>query len=169
MSNDSLFPEDVKERQRRVIAEAHVAKNASTDALQRYEDAVWQAGWVHGYDQGWNEGYQRALAIMQQVTSHRAAPPPQFDPDAVPGLPPKDAAEGQTANQIVLDIIEARPGLRGVELVALTEELGAPLKERTVRTALHRLKNQAKIFNHEERWYPANYILFPHDGGVSVP
>ena len=45
------------------------------------------------------------------------------------------------------------PGLRGVEIVDAAAAAGKPLKERTVRTALHRLKTSKKLKSFEERWY----------------
>lgn len=45
------------------------------------------------------------------------------------------------------------PGLMGFEIIHLAQRLQEPLKERTVRTALHRLKDD-KIESRERRWYP---------------
>lgn len=51
----------------------------------------------------------------------------------------------------VLQMIQARPGQRGVDLAAAL----APVNERTVRTALNRLKKHHFIEQKEGRWYAA--------------
>lgn len=166
MADESLFPEDVQERQRRMLAAAYATKDVLKDAQQRHEDAVWNAGWVHGYDQGWNDGYQRAIHALREAAFLRSAPPNVGATEPTP-LPREAApeADAPSANEIILNLIAKFPGLRGFELVEATESAGTPVKERTVRTALYRLKNSGKIFSNDERWYPAGYILFPDEGG----
>jgi hypothetical protein len=78
-----------------------------------------------------------------------------------------DAADdAPRAADVVMKIVTERPGLRGVEIVGETEARGAPLKERTVRTALWRLKSARKIKNLDERWYlfDADPALADHSG-----
>ena len=53
----------------------------------------------------------------------------------------------------VYETIQQHPGLTGVELVRHLEKAGTPLNERTVRTAIFRLKKD-KIQSVQHRWYP---------------
>jgi hypothetical protein len=55
----------------------------------------------------------------------------------------------------VLEAVKRKPGLRGIELVSVLEENGTPVEERTLRTALHRLKVRGFLENRETRWFPA--------------
>lgn len=55
-----------------------------------------------------------------------------------------------SAGRDVLSAIKQRPGMRGVEVVALI----GTLQERTVRTALHRLKMAGDIRTDNGRWFP---------------
>jgi hypothetical protein len=55
----------------------------------------------------------------------------------------------------VLAAVKRKPGLRGVELVSVLKESGTPVEERTLRTALHRLKVRGFLENRETRWFPA--------------
>ncbi len=52
----------------------------------------------------------------------------------------------------VLKAIRAKPGMRGVEILNYLAESGTTVHERTLRTALARLKNTF-IEQKEERWY----------------
>ena len=51
----------------------------------------------------------------------------------------------------VLDDIRAHPGSRGVDVANRLDGV----KERTVRTALHRLKARRAIFKEGDQWFPA--------------
>ncbi len=60
--------------------------------------------------------------------------------------------DDRTAAEIVYAYIKERPGKTGVEIVRGLEEIGMGIHERTVRTALFRLK-QDKIAAVQNRWY----------------
>ncbi len=120
-------------------------------ALHQYENSLWRAGIEHGYNQGWTAGYEAAVRQLQEA---RATPPREARPETTgPPIEEDTEDEALTAKDVVFNIISATPGLRGVQIVAATEKAGTPLKERTVRTALHRLKTADKIKNVDERWY----------------
>jgi hypothetical protein len=57
------------------------------------------------------------------------------------------------AADVVYDIIADKPGLKGHEIVAETEARGTPINERTVRTALFRLKRARAIRAIENGWH----------------
>jgi hypothetical protein len=60
-----------------------------------------------------------------------------------------------SGQQVLLEIIHECPGLGGVELVAASEQRGTPIKERSLRTSLMRLKRLGEIINHRGKWYIA--------------
>ncbi|HVZ28580.1 MAG TPA: hypothetical protein VG798_08005 [Rhizomicrobium sp.] len=63
---------------------------------------------------------------------------------------------GATGHANVLHMIETKPGLRGAEIVEALKWAGTPVHERTVRTALWRLKQAQKIVKRAGQWYPNN-------------
>lgn len=58
-----------------------------------------------------------------------------------------------SAEDRVFSIIKAIPGQRGAGIVTALEQTGNPVKERTVRTALWRLKNRKLIELRGNEWY----------------
>lgn len=58
-----------------------------------------------------------------------------------------------SAEDRVFEIIKAIPGLRGTMVVTSLAETGEPVKERTVRTALWRLKDRKVIEQRGREWY----------------
>jgi hypothetical protein len=80
-----------------------------------------------------------------------------------PGLPLGDAPERapqppkmrQNSDQFrVYLTISGKPGIRGVEIVERLNSVGKPIKERTMRTALHRLRAQGLIKLEGAGWHP---------------
>ncbi|MBX9747084.1 MAG: hypothetical protein K2X34_09295 [Hyphomonadaceae bacterium] len=137
-----------------LLTAARTRKTAFSEAMEQYENAVWQAAWDRGHQQGWAEGYAHAFWVMEQARTQQAAPAPPARAEP-PTAPPLEEEEPSTSAQdIVWSVVNAKPGLRGVEIVAETEAMGKAVKERTVRTALHRLKKDGLIINRDERWYP---------------
>jgi hypothetical protein len=87
--------------------------------------------------------------IEEQVRRFQAESPVGA---ATVASPLEDASE-QTANDRVLLSITAHPGRRGVDIANEFSRAPQPLPERTVRTALHRLKNAKKIMPVAGLWY----------------
>jgi hypothetical protein len=59
-----------------------------------------------------------------------------------------------TSKSTVLEIVRRNPGLTGKELVERAANEQTPVNERTLRTALHRLRYKDRsIENREGRWY----------------
>ena len=152
------------EQAKQLLADARAAKTVMTDAIERYEQRVWSAAWDRGHQQGWREGYNYALWQIEQARAQvpTAQQPPRVEPEAAPPLIEDD--DEPTAQETVLRIVKAMPGLRGVDIVQKAAEGGRPVKERTVRTALHRLKNADEIVNVNERWYTPDAA--PYHGGA---
>lgn len=126
-------------------------------ALRELERSLYNKGYDDGFSAGWDAAYRRFMTMLET--------PPQPEPQATPPQapePPTIVAEPQEPEQpaqdVVLSIIQGTPGLRGNAIVDMTSTYGTPLKERTVRTALHRLKLAGRIMNQDGRWYPAMTI-----------
>lgn len=154
MSTES--PDDTN---RRLLAEAQAQRSLLLSNLQAYEDSAWAAAYSAGrndaWSAAWRAGYDYAMRVAQEAMRLAPSNPPKQEVSSRPAAPPNLAGQKEkpTAAEIVLELIASRPGLRGVEIVAIVQRLEEPLKERTVRTALHRLKAAEKIKSEAERWY----------------
>lgn len=66
-----------------------------------------------------------------------------------------DERANETAADVVMGILAVEPGLRGHEIAERAASRVPPVKERTVRTALFRLKNKFLLKILDDRWYLA--------------
>lgn len=114
-----------------------------------------------GFRSGWEEAF-RAMAQVAAEKAGRDAPEnfsvPQIrfaEDDAPPRLVSVDEDEehGPSVHDAVYSLIKQRPGLRGVELISILRKDREHVHERTVRTALYRLKKAGKIRVVDGRWY----------------
>jgi hypothetical protein len=60
----------------------------------------------------------------------------------------------EKAISLVKNEIFGEPGLRGVDIVRSLEKKGTPVVDRTVRSALRRLKGSKTVWQRNGRWYP---------------
>jgi hypothetical protein len=142
------------------VDEAREAVSAAMSELFRAVKTLEHAANWHSFFDGWRRGradlieeFKKAVA-ENQTTRETPMPLPAtlsrehmlprslLSDDLPPNAPAKDR---------VLQLIRLQPGLRGTEL-AFSLERSFGIKERTVRTSLHRLRNR-KIRNVEGRWY----------------
>jgi len=146
-----MTQESSDDRSRRLFALAEVQRGNVIDALRRLDSALHDAAWDKGFSEGWEAGYRFAFERMQEAARFYPAqtPPPAAQ---APTEPDRHGTKLPAAS-IVFQIIMSQPGLRGVEIVSKASDLTPPLKERTVRTALHRLKEDDKIESRDQRWY----------------
>jgi hypothetical protein len=108
---------------------------ASLKAVKRLRPDV-QAGGSNGSD-------------LNRVVSASAAIPAT---STVSAQPVRQLRENSDQMR-VLKAIQASPGMRGVEILRALEAAGTTVHERTLRTALARLKYHHFIEQREERWY----------------
>jgi hypothetical protein len=105
------------------------------------------------YKRGFNDGVRAAMKAVKGLR-----PAPQRDSEAGNGAdvlaaPQPTRQLRENSDQMkVLNAIRAKPGMRGVEILSWLEAQGTKVHERTLRTALARLKNNF-IEQREERWY----------------
>jgi hypothetical protein len=140
------------------------------EALTAYSDAIRRRagfrGWEAGYDYGVKSTNEHILNALKGQTII-----PKESPGQVPNLLRTQSStaaatssldtvltsEPPTANELVLAFITDNPGKRGMEIASHFEKTAVSIPERTVRTALHRLKNLTppKIKIVDGRWYAA--------------
>jgi hypothetical protein len=126
---------------------------AEKSPLEQTREDVWQAMarnervcFDMGYDAGFNAGWDAAMRRFTAAMENK----PEPEPENAMRLPEhKGVADADlSAKDKVLALVKDKPGLRGVEIV---EAVG--LHERTVRTALHRLKTSGQIKTEDNKWY----------------
>lgn len=151
----------IEKRQAENAARAKESAAAFLDALKVHLKATRDDAWFRGWDKGFTEGWRAAAEHFAQAAEAKRsahlppAPPAQTEEGFQPLLSDVESVlEGSTAADKVLALIEANPGLRGVEIA---NRLSSIMLERTVRTALHRLRNtrvlNRKIRNVGGKWY----------------
>ena len=65
----------------------------------------------------------------------------------------KSESQSASVSEVVLRLLRVRPGLTGAELVQFADESGTPLHERSIRTALRRLRISGGIVQKEGKWF----------------
>lgn len=103
---------------------------------------------AEAYNKGWNDAIK---AIMTNIRRTGKRFSDQLNGISVPRSASRRPRQGSDTHK-VLSRIKHQPGLTGVELVSALKEVGTPVHERTVRTALHRLRGRF-IEQRDERWY----------------
>lgn len=134
------------------------ARRGVTEALKALELAASRRAFHEGFLAGWDAGQKRIREMMAEaaprpamtvrLASEGAATLPLFSEG--PPAPTVRAADA------VGDIIRANPGIRGVDIVKAAADAGQPILERTVRTALYRMKRDGRIKNLEGKWFAAS-------------
>lgn len=105
-------------------------------------------------------GYNDAIAAMNAAVA-AAGPRPQTIPaeSSAPissGETPVTRPRGRPAKiiNLVHNMIIAKPGLTGAEIVRALQSQGTPVLDRTMRSCVRRLKNSGEIRQRAKRWYP---------------
>ena len=149
---------DVREELHRQVMQA-IAKALDapevSGALQGVERFVYRVGYDQGFNAGWDAAVRRFTAVLD-TSKPRQEPPPSIDPPIAMHATLTADPEDQTIKDLVLSSILRRPGQRGVEIVTALRAAGHDANERTVRTALHRLKVALKIKVEDGKWYPVD-------------
>jgi hypothetical protein len=123
-----------------------------------------------GYERGYRQGIKDARRSMGGALDDLLKTPADSELEASLPLLPDDPVQiekrvagealgnKKSAEARVLDAIVLVPGQRGAEVVSLLEATGEPIKERTVRTALFRLKKSGSIGQIDGRWFPSQKL-----------
>lgn len=130
------------------------AREGVFSALWELERAAFRYGYDKGFDAGWDAAWRRFRAEFIDKP-----PPASEQPREAPQPPARTMipADRKPAKEIVLQILAANPqGMRGVEIVQAIQKIDPTIPERTVRTALHRLKTEdEQITNIDGLWHMA--------------
>lgn len=119
---------------------------------------------AEAYRRGFNDALRAVSGAVKRLrpstsghaTEHEIEPiPPKVNSN--PQLPLDRARPlrlRENSDQMrVFRTIRENPGLRGIEIVRAIETAGHTIHERTVRTALSRLKRADMIEQQEDKWY----------------
>jgi hypothetical protein len=108
--------------------------------IQTAEEAAYQRGW------------DDALAAVLKAAAKPSVSGFQTEESAEPrktgGRPATNAV------RLVETSVSGVPGKRGVDVVKDVQAIDPSIPERTVRTALRRLKLHKRIWQRDGRWYP---------------
>jgi hypothetical protein len=149
-------------------AEARATVISALEALVYAIRTLEQSAWRSGYKSGWDKHHEWTLEqlkkyVAQSVPNAEEATKAEAErtlsaqvSQAAPYQPP--LVFTRPAADVVYETIQLNPGLTGVEIVRLLEKAGTPINERTVRTALFRLKVD-KIAAVENRWYTTEVAI----------
>jgi len=125
-----------------------------TRAIAELERAAYRKGWDDAVAQIVSAVSQRSSTAAQVATSTRAS----LSASSTKIVGTGGVSNGPTTIDIMLDIIQEQPGLRGAEVIKATaaRKPGSTLKavDRTGRTALARLRKRGRIEQRDGRWYP---------------
>lgn len=154
-------PEDhtATDREKEALELVHTTKDAlekaRVEASQALFDYAWESGWSAGYDQGWEAAFEHLRKQEAEMrTAAKAERPRSPAPPRGAQLPLPIVTRNLTASDMVFLFIKENPGQRGVDIANHFGAMSPPIPERTIRTALHRLKTFArKIMITEGKWY----------------
>lgn len=135
------------------VALQKAARDVVFDAMKEWEAASHR----RGFDEGWKACNDHWLKLLNEATQKTQAGALTTTTEAaqVAALDFENDVRGghAKASDAVMSIIRDRPGLRGIEIVKAAADVGQAIHERTVRTALHRMKRDGLIKNLEGRWF----------------
>lgn len=125
---------------------------------------------IRGFQKGVKAGFDKLKAAIDELLEEFMfkmidievdlddIPPPKPEFRATLRQMAADKAASQkrpSGKARVLNLVQRSPGLTGKELLERALNEGPPINERSLRTALHRLRYKDKtIENREGRWYP---------------
>jgi hypothetical protein len=133
---------DAKQR----LASLHDAREAFFKALKTHEHSIYKLGFDDGFAAGWDAAITR---LAELKPAGLATSSTQGDLSA---MLKKDEAE-IPAHETLLKIIGKTPGMQRHEIVDIACKTLTTLNERTVRTALQRMKGAGELYVNDNRWF----------------
>ena len=107
------------------------------------------------YARGWADAIDALKASAPQIAAEKETREDTgngADSDSKPVVRVQ-RGRPEKAISLVRDAILTEPGLRGVDIVRVLERNGTPVSDRTVRSALRRLRGKV-IWQRKHKWYP---------------
>jgi hypothetical protein len=133
----------------RRLASLHDARETFFKGLKNHEHTVYQLGYEDGFGAGWEAAVNRLSEVkpgagVSTVPSRELTNILRQAPEEVP------------AHDTLMAIIVKTPGLIRQEIVETARKGLSTLNERTVRTALQRMKTSGDLIVEDNRWYVAD-------------
>lgn len=132
----------------RRLASLHDARETFFKGLKNHEHTIYQLGYEDGFSAGWEAAVNRLSEVKPGA--------------GVSTVPSKDLTnilrqvpEEIPAHDTLMAIIEQTPGLLRQQIVETARKGLSTLNERTVRTALQRMKTAGELVVEDNRWYVA--------------
>ena len=134
---------------RQRLASLHDARETFFKGLKNHEHTIYKLGYEDGFSAGWAAAVSRLSEVrpgagVSTVPSRDLTNILQEEPEEIP---PQDT---------LLAIIEQTPGLLRQQIVETARKGLSTLTERTVRTALQRMKTAGELIVEDNRWYVAD-------------
>lgn len=127
------------------LASLHDARESFFKALKTHEHSIYKLG----FDDGFGAGWEAAISRLAELKPAGHGSSTQGDLSAM-----MSRDEGETpANETLLKIIAKTPGMQRQEIVDTACQTLSTLNERTVRTALQRMKGAGELYVTDNRWY----------------
>jgi hypothetical protein len=127
------------------LASLHEARDHFFKALKIHEHAIYKLGYEDGYSAGW----EAALSKLAEIK-----PAANFSPSG-----PTDLghllyrqSDEKPTHDTLLHIVRHNPGFRRQEIVEAARKHLPTITERTVRTALQRMKNAGELQVVDGKW-----------------
>lgn len=133
---------DAKQR----LASLHVARDSFFKALKDHEHAIYKLGYEDGFGAGWEAALSRLAELKPEAKFGTSGP------TDLSHMLHKQQRE-VPIQDILLEIVTGAPGLQRHEIIDSARKKMPTLNERTVRTALQRMKNTGELRVAESRWY----------------
>lgn len=124
------------------------AKDQIAQIVQAAEEAAYRRGWEDA-----RHAVMRAADALKRGAEAAANRQAEMF-EATVEEPRKTGRPASAAIVVVEDCINASPGKKGVEVVKAVQLVDPAIPERTVRTALRRLKIHKRIWQRNGLWYP---------------
>jgi hypothetical protein len=128
------------------LASLHEARDTFFKALKLHEHSIYKLGYEDGYAAGWDA----ALSKLAEIKPTANVAP--TGPTDLGHLLYRETDETPT-HDTILNIIRHNPGVKRQDLVEAARKPLPNLNERTVRTALQRMKNAGDLQVIDGKWY----------------
>jgi hypothetical protein len=127
------------------LASLNEARDQFIKALKTHEHFVYRLGYEAGFTAGWDAVVRRLASTKPDLTA-------STDHQDLTDLLHRHESE-IPARDTLIAIVLATPGLERHEIIVEAQKRLPSLSERTVRTALQRLKNAGELQVDDGKWY----------------
>jgi hypothetical protein len=133
------------------LASLHNARELFFKALKAHEHSMYKLGYQDGFNAGWDEAVQRLSQVKPEGNYL-----PVSNTNDLSALLHQDDGDELSAQDKLIAIIAKAPGLQRHEIVQIARKTLSSVGERTVRSALQRMKNAGELVVADNKWYVAD-------------